>query len=105
MANMLALKEDGELLCELGQKIKRMRLDCNWTQEELSARSAIPRSTLRRLENTGEGSLRDFVEALRALGGLDELSGLIRQPPVSPYELLRLYGKRRTRASSVRNTS
>ena len=103
---MLALKTDDELLVGLGQKIKRMRLDNNWTQAELSARSSIPCSTLRRLENTGDGSLRDFVQALRALGGLDEqLAELVRPPPVSPYELLRLQGKKRTRASRSAATS
>lgn len=100
IATMLAIKSQEELLSSLGGKIKRMRLDCNWTREELVKRSGIAYSTLRRLESTGNASMSDYLKALRALGGLDKLADLIKPPPVSPYELIRLRGKQRERASA-----
>ena len=45
--------------------------------------------------------MSDYLKALRALGGLDELADLIKPPPVSPYELIRLGGKQRERASAI----
>jgi putative transcriptional regulator len=102
---MLAIKSQEELLLRLGGKIKRMRLDCNWTREELGKRSGIAYSTLRRLESTGNASMSDYLKALRALGALDELADLIKPPPVSPCELIRLGGKRRERASATLGSS
>jgi transcriptional regulator with XRE-family HTH domain len=99
---MLALKTERDILVGLGGKIKRLRLDCNWTRKELASRSGVPYSTLRRLEATGEGSMQDYLKALRAVGGLDELSDLIKPPPISPYELLKLRGKKRERATGTR---
>jgi putative transcriptional regulator len=97
---MLALKTHEDLLSSLGQKIKRMRLDCNWSRKEFGNRSGIAYSTLRRLESTGEASMSDYLKALRAMGALDELADLVKPPPVSPYELIRLHGKKRERASA-----
>jgi transcriptional regulator with XRE-family HTH domain len=102
---MLTLKSQEELLLKLGGKIKRMRLDCNWTREELGKRSGIAYSTLRRLESTGNASMSDYLKVLRALAALDELADLIKPPPVSPYELIRLGGKRRERASATLGSS
>ena len=98
---MLAIKTNQEILSRIGRKLKRMRLDCNWTREELASLSGVSYSALSRLETTGEGSMGNYVKVLRALGGLNELDELVKPPPISPYELLRLRGKKRERASSV----
>jgi putative transcriptional regulator len=98
---MLAIKTNQEILSCIGRKLKHMRLDCNWTQEELTTLSGVSYATLCRLETTGKGSMANYVKVLRTLGGLDELSELVKPSPISPYELLRLRGKKRERASSV----
>lgn len=95
---MLAIKNTSDLLSELGEKIKALRLASNWTREELASRCGVPYSTLRRLESTGEGSMRDYLAVFRALGSLEDFSALLAPPAVSPYELIQLGGKQRQRA-------
>jgi transcriptional regulator with XRE-family HTH domain len=99
---MLALSQDHDPLPGLGQKLTRMRLDCNWTRREMADRSGIPYSTLRRLESTGEGSMRDYLKALRALGRLDALADLLAPANAQPKEQLGHGIKRRSRATGSR---
>lgn len=97
---MLAIKTTPDLLSDLGEKVKALRLANNWTREELSIRCGVPYSTLRRLESTGEGSMRQYIAVFRALGSLEDFAALLALPPVSPYELIQLGGKQRQRASA-----
>ena len=93
---MLAIKNDQELLSGLGQKVRLLRLEKNWTRQEMVVRSDIPYSTLRRIESTGEGSMRDYIKAFRSLGSLDGLADLLKPPPVTHQ-----CSHRRMRASSA----
>lgn len=97
---MLAIKNTADLLSELGEKVKALRLANNWTREELSTRCGVPYSTLRRLESTGEGSMRHYIAVFRALGSLEDFAAMQALPPVSPYELIQHGGKQRQRASA-----
>jgi transcriptional regulator with XRE-family HTH domain len=58
---------------EVQTHLKRRRLSCNLTQRELAQRSGVAYSTLRRLESTGQGSLKDYF-LLQAV--FDQLSPL-----------------------------
>jgi len=97
---MLAIMNTPDLLSDLGEKVKALRLACNWTREELATRCGVPYSTLRRLESTGEGSMRHYIAVFRTLGSLEDFSALRALPPVSPYELIQHRGKPRQRASA-----
>lgn len=101
---MLALMNDKILLAELGKKIKCSRLNLNWTRREMSERSGIPYSTLRRIEGTGEGSMRDYVKAMRALGVLDDLGALIATTGHGAPHLQSPVGHSRKRATGNRAT-
>ncbi len=43
-------------------QLKQRRLHCNLSQRELALRSGVAYGTLRRLESTGQGSLRDYFQ-------------------------------------------
>lgn len=101
-AIMLALHQDQNVLLGLGRKLTRMRLDRNWTRREMSDRSGIAYSTLRRMESTGEGAMRDYLKALRALGRLDALADLLAPDSAQPQEQPGYSLKRRSRATGSR---
>jgi hypothetical protein len=80
--NMLSLKIDGELLVELSEKCRELRLRQNMSQQEVSERAGIALRTYRRFEQEGQISLERFVAVVRALNRLSELEGLLRVPSV-----------------------
>lgn len=47
---------------DIQTQLKQRRLHCNLTQRELALRSGVAYGTLRRLESTGQGSLRDYFQ-------------------------------------------
>ncbi len=83
---MLPLMTLRELQLYLGKKIKEARLSENKTQKELAAESDIPLSTYQKLEQKGEGSLKDFLKILIALNRINELETLLDHAKYSPVE-------------------
>lgn len=77
-----------ELLLELGEQLRRERVNQRVEQAELALRAGIQRSALSRLENGQGATLRTFVAALRALGKAEWISTLSPQVSVRPMELL-----------------
>lgn len=60
------------------------------TQLELSRRSGIGLTPLKRFESTGGITLNNFIAILRALGLIERLSNLVPEPDTpSPMELLK----------------
>jgi len=94
---------DAAVLSELGERLARMRLEQELRQSELAARAGIGQATLQRLENGQEVRLSTLIRVLRALGLLDALDALVREPGPSPLELLKLQGRRRQRVRSPRS--
>jgi transcriptional regulator with XRE-family HTH domain len=67
---------------EVGERLKRLRLAKDWTQEELAERSGLAVSTLKLLEAKGQGSFQRLVRVAIALGVDGELRGLFGQSEV-----------------------
>lgn len=87
---------------EIGDRVRRERLNQNITQEALANAAGLSRRVVLDLE-AGKGcSLRSFIEILRALRKLDQLNALLPDPGISPLQLARLQGKKRQRASGRR---
>jgi transcriptional regulator with XRE-family HTH domain len=93
---------DAAVLSELGTRVAHMRLEQGLQQTELADLAGIGVATLQRLETGKEVRLTNFVRVLRALGLLDGLDAVIREPGPSPIELLKLRGRQRQRARSGR---
>lgn len=87
---------------ELGERLRRLRLDRNLDQRQLAEESGIGRATLQRLEEGEPVNLTTWLRVLRTLGLLEGLNQLIPEPGPSPLQELELQGRRRQRASSVR---
>lgn len=93
---------DTAIIGELGERIKRLRLQKNFTQQELADRAGIAKSTLQKLEYGTSATMITFIQVLRALKKLDSLDNFLPEPGISPIEMQKLEGKKRQRASKKR---
>lgn len=90
-------------LGELGGRLARVRLDRNLTQAELAGQAGVSKRTVERLEaGAAATQLSGFLRLCRALGLLERFDALIPESPPSPIMQLKLRGKQRRRASSVK---
>ena len=93
---------DAAVLSELGTRVAHARLEQGLQQTELADLAGMGVATLQRLETGQDVRLTNFVRVLRALGLLDGLEAVVREPGPSPIELLKLRGRQRQRARSAR---
>jgi transcriptional regulator with XRE-family HTH domain len=95
----LSLRSPPELLCEMGQRARALRLHRNLTQSELSARADVSLRTLRRFESTGRASTAAMVRIAFALGAEEQVDSLFPRPEArSMDEFLAAGDPRRQRA-------
>jgi len=101
---MIHLLTNPEIEKELGERLKRRRLDLNFSQEMIAERSGLSRRTITAIEN-GEGStLGTLIALLRALNSLDCIEQILPDPGPSPLLLARLQEEPRKYASKPRKT-
>ena len=85
---------------ELGQRLTKQRLYLGLTQAQLAGEAGVSKRTVERVEAGESAQLSIFIRILRALRLAENLEGLVREPPVSPFEVLRSQKKERRRARS-----
>jgi transcriptional regulator with XRE-family HTH domain len=93
---------DAAIAAELGQRLERLRLEHNITQQALASEIGITPKSYRQLI-AGGGKLENFIAALRALNELEQLDKLLPASSYSPLEQLKLRGKRRQRARPAKD--
>ena len=64
----------------LGERVKRLRLAQNLSQQQVAQMSQGSLSSVRRLEAQGQGSLEFVVRVAQALQAVDQLDGLFAPP-------------------------
>lgn len=87
MASLQYLTPD-ELVAEVGQRLKALRLDRRQSQATVAARAGVSLRSLQSLESGAGSTLSTYVRTLKALGQLDTLDQLAPAPTVRPMELL-----------------
>jgi transcriptional regulator with XRE-family HTH domain len=85
---------------ELGERLKRARLNLDLTQEEVALSAGVSRYTVKTLEH-GDGKILDLMAVLIALKITDQLDNLLAPQVISPIQLFKLQGKIRKRASGT----
>jgi transcriptional regulator with XRE-family HTH domain len=90
-----------ELLEQLGQHLRTLRLRQNLDQRMVAEGAGISLSALKNLETGRGATLTTLVKTLRVLGRLDWLDSLAPSVSISPLQLLKSKSERR-RASKPR---
>ena len=94
---------DGHILKDLGQRVRRRRLNRNMSQEELAKRAGLSRRTIGLLESGCSVGLKVVIRILRVFKSLEDLNLFFPDEDFSPIELAKLKGYKRRRASSSRS--
>jgi transcriptional regulator with XRE-family HTH domain len=76
--SLLTIRTPLEVSAELAERVRRLRLDRNWTRDTLAERAGVTLASLRRFETTGNASLELVLKVAHALDRLHELDGLFR---------------------------
>ncbi|HLV25437.1 MAG TPA: helix-turn-helix transcriptional regulator [Gemmatimonadales bacterium] len=105
MARISPTLTTGEILRELGHRLRAYRLQQNQTLEHIAEQAGVSYRTAQRAEAGENPTLSTVVKLLRALGRLDALENFMPQPLVSPLEMVKLAGKVRERATGSRGGS
>ncbi|UJA20485.1 helix-turn-helix domain-containing protein [Thermoleophilia bacterium SCSIO 60948] len=94
---------DAATLDELGQRMKRRRIELGETQAALAERAGVSRRTLTSAEGGASVATTNLVRILRALGALGELDGILEPPGPSPLEQLDRANRARSRRRRAPN--
>lgn len=102
---MAAGLSDQEILSEVGQRLRRERLNRNLTQSELAEAAGVALGSVKNLEAGSNSSLVTLVKLMRALGVVSRLDSVVPEPELSPLQLVALRGMERQRATGRRTGS
>lgn len=90
---------------ELGQRLARVRINANLTQDELAEAIGIDRGRISRLESAGSGKLSTVVAVLRHLDQLDLLEQWLPEGvTISPLKQLESEMKKPSERKRVRKS-
>jgi len=95
----LSTMSDAAVLKELGERVRRYRLNLDVTQEALSESAGVARSVVQKIEQGETCTMAGWLRVLRALGVLDQLDAFLPDPGISPLQLARLQNHVKQRAS------
>lgn len=99
MRAIVATSRTPDVLREVGARLKAVRLRQNRRVRDLAADAGVSPRTIDRLEAGRNIGTENLVRVMRALGRLQAFDALVPVPEVSPYDVERLRGKVRRRAS------
>lgn len=94
---------DSAIIKELGQRLRRQRLNRNMTQAELAKKADLARYSVAQMEKGANFNSLTLIKVLRILECLDELDAFLPLPEISPLQLAKMQGKKRQRASGKHN--
>ena len=92
------------ILTEIGERLRRARLNANIGQDELAEKTGVSRKTIQNAESGKNCSLDTLISLLRGLNQLQQLDVFLPEPELSPMQLARLKGQVRQRASGSRGS-
>jgi len=94
---------DDMIIKVIGEYIRSIRLEKNWTQEQLGERAGVHRTTIRDLELGKRSTLLTLIQVLRSLDQLQVLKNFKVSKELSPLERAKLEIKERKRASGTKS--
>jgi len=91
---------DSSIVAQIGNFVKKNRLQQNITQAKLAEMAGLNRWTISQLENGESVTLTSLIQILRTLDLLNALSQFEVIDEISPLEYAKLKKKEKTRARS-----
>lgn len=86
----MILETPYDMAADAAKRFRRLRTSKKVTMKELSKRSGVPYSTIRRFESSGEISFLSLIKMTSALGEDQEITGLFSNPvPQTIEEVIR----------------
>jgi DNA-binding XRE family transcriptional regulator len=86
-------KLDGEILIELGEKLKQLRKNSKLSQQKLADKVGISRQLLIDIEAGKSTSLLIFVKLLKVFNKSDKLLEILTSNSISPKEVYKKENK------------
>ena len=99
MGTIVATSRTPDVLREVGGRLRTLRLQQNLRVKDLAADSGVSPRTIDRMEAGRSIGTENLVRIMRGLGRLQAFEAFIPVPVISPYDVERLRGKIRQRAS------
>ena len=90
---MFFKKLDGEIMSEVGEKLRQLRKNKKYTQEELAEMVGVNRRLIGEIEAGKGTSLLVFIKILKVFNKTDKLLELLESSSVSPREMFRKENK------------
>lgn len=78
-----------DVLTDLAQRLRRLRIDANLTQAELAGKANLSQPTIQRLEQGRDGSTANLMAVLLALGQRAIFEHVAPADAYSPLQALR----------------
>lgn len=93
----LSVHSPREIARTLAGRIKLLRLDRGWTQEEAAKRAGVALATYRQFERTGQISLERLLKLAVVLNASEGFDQLFVRPPARSLSELEQLAERQTR--------
>src|SRR4051812_25145519 len=93
---------DSAVLLEMGERLKRRRIDAALTQARLAEEAGVSKRTVERMEAGHSVDCTMLLRVLRVLKLIDALDQLMPDAQQSPLVLLKSRGRTRLRATHSR---
>lgn len=90
---MFFKKLDGEILIEVGKKLKQLRLNKKYTQEDLARVVGVNRRLIGEIEAGKGTSMLVFIKILKAFNKADKLLEILESSTISPRDMFRKENK------------
>lgn len=83
----LFLKNNNEILIDLGKQIRKVRIEKKMSQEDLSKHSGVSVHSISNIENGKDFSVSNLISILRSLSLLENLNLLVPDIAPNPYDI------------------
>lgn len=86
---MFFKKLDGEIMVEVGEKLRQLRINKKLTQQELAQVVGVNRRLIGEIEAGKGTSLLVFIKILKTFNKTDKLLELLESSSISPRDMFR----------------
>lgn len=91
------------ILLKIGSRIRETRIRQDKTQAELALASGVTPLTVANIEKGKSVSTLILISVLRELGLLENLENLVPEAKISPLQLKKIQGKKRSRVRRLKS--